>query len=665
MKKQGYVLRYYLPLPPHFDKSYTDKRFDELLSLCKRCSIESVMFYVALDPSWYYISDSVEYSRSCRDLMLPYIRRLRAEGISYQLNFQNLVGSTLGGVDFSANFGWENLVDHRGRESLGCGCPIGDRFRKQAGERLRIWAETEPDVIWIDDDLRYHNHGTPILAKNEGGSVYKDYYCFCDRHIALFNEKHKTSFDRKSLIREMTKQGEPSSARRDYLNFLGETICDTAIWIRNTVQSVSPKTRLAQMTSNPDVHSAEGRPWSDFLKALCGEYTPITRATFGPYCEAVPRDLVSCYAKLAQSISQIRETYGGSLSVCPEVENTRFTVWSKSASATAMQLSLSAFMGCSDITLSLYDLDGGSFSDEPAYERMLINEKPRLDSLFLLGLFDRECGGVIIPTSENSGINYHLSEGEDYEAIGGKSRYIDKYLLKMGIPCRYLPPNRIDTGLVALDGYSAGFLSDDEIKKVLSKAVFIDADAALALLNRGFGELIGISSMTKQTIFANAEIYKERLREDGTYVRIPSRIPSGNWYIPNLLNGTRTLSEFLAPNGNISPALSLFENSLGGKVLLYPACRDLGDGFFTHHRVRALKDIFSELDNSLPRLDCASYALYVVKKVTEDTSYHFIANLSPDTLENVKINGVTQECQLGIYGSAVFCENDGSIKRII
>ena len=221
MDKQGYILRYYLPIKPYFDEEYTEKRFAELISFCKRTKTEAVMFYVALDPNWYYISDTVESARESRDQMLPYIARLREAGISYQLNFQNLVGSTLGGVDFSGAFGWENLVDHKGRESLGCGCPIGEKFRKQAGERLRLWAETYPDVIWIDDDLRYHNHGTPIFSKLEGKGTYKDYYCFCEEHLRRFNKKHGSSYAREELIARMTEQGEVSDVRIKYLEFLG------------------------------------------------------------------------------------------------------------------------------------------------------------------------------------------------------------------------------------------------------------------------------------------------------------------------------------------------------------------------------------------------------------------------------------------------------------
>ena len=43
-KEHGYILRYYLPVKPHFDEGYTKKRFDDLLDYCKKTKIGAVMF---------------------------------------------------------------------------------------------------------------------------------------------------------------------------------------------------------------------------------------------------------------------------------------------------------------------------------------------------------------------------------------------------------------------------------------------------------------------------------------------------------------------------------------------------------------------------------------------------------------------------------------------
>ena len=633
MAEQKYILRYYLPIKPYFDEEYTEKRFAELLSFCEKTKTDAVMLYVALSPDWYYMPDTVEYARECRDQMLPYIQRLREAGISYQLNFQNLVGSTLGGVDFSKQYDWE-------------------KFRAHAGERLRIWAETKPDIIWIDDDLRLHNHGTPVIAKMDGEGSYIDYYCYCEKHLEKFNEKYGTAYDRETLVKEMTVCGEASDIRKKYLEFLSETVEDTAKWIRETVQGTSPNTKLAQMTSKPDVHAAEGRNWERFLTALCGEYAPIIRAHFGPYTEKLPTDFVKCYRLLAQTIAQVRQTYSGPVAYCPEVENTRFTTWAKSSNATAFQLALSAFMGCEGITLSMYDLEGGSFLDEPLYEEMLVKCKSFLDKVVALDLGKKQEKGVVIPMSWKSGKNYRFQKGETYETMGGTKRYMDVYLLKAGIPCSYREVSEVETGdVVALDSYAAGFLSDEELTVLLKGKVFLDGEAARILYERGFGEQIGITAMQKQKIFVNAEVIHTHKRKDDTYIRIPSRIPNMCWYACELSENAETVSTFLTPVGEEYPGMIRY-----GDVVIYPAVGDWGDGFFTHHRVDLFKKVFQSLSATFPIIEIHSYALSVVKG-----EYYFVANLSTDVRREVTINGKKIACKLGVYGVLIYNENTGEV----
>ena len=665
MSTFGYILRYYLPVKPYFDKAYTDARFEELLAFCRETQTEAVMLYVALSPDWYYMPDTVEYCRQVRDQMIPYIERLREAGISYQLNFQNLVGSTLGGMDFSDVYGWEHSVDQTGRVSIGCGCILGDAFRRHAGKRLALWAETHPDVIWIDDDLRLHNHGTPVLSMIEGQESYADYYCFCDEHIRRFNERCATTYDRDTLVAAILREGEPSEVRQQYLDFQAETIAETADWIRRTVQQISPKTRLAQMTSNPDVHAAEGRDWNTFLPSLCGAYTPIIRPHFGPYKEELPPQFVNAFRMLSHLRATIREQYRGDVIYSPEIENTRFTVWAKSKSATAFQLALSAFMGCHDITLSIYDLEGGAFFDEPAYRTMLIENKPFLSAMVSYDFSSMREVGVTVPGSANSGRTCRLTSGQGYETMGGGTRSFDAYLLKMGIPCRYANPNEWrDDDLVLLDRYTASYLSNEGLKQLLSRSVLADAGAADVLIARGFGDHIGVVSLDKQMYNINAEVIHDFTRKDGTYIRIPSRVPFGCWFAGEHHPNTEILSEFLTPRGERYPALTVYENQDGGTVAIYHAEKDLGDGFFTHHRVTLFKRLIERLSPSLPRVDCHSYLLSSVRENEHGDRYYFVANLSTDTIEQVMLDGETVDCPLGVFGCAVFEKKDGILKCI-
>lgn len=663
IKEHGYILRYYLPVKPHFDEEYTKKRFDELLDFLSYTKTKAVMFYVALDPNWYYMPATCEYEESVAKEMLPFIKILKERGISYQLNFQNFLGAVHGGADFTDKLGWENITDQHGNSMLGVACPIGKVFKEKTAKRLVTWANTHPDVIWIDDDFRLHNHGASTLMLLQGKSTYTDYYCFCDNHINLFNELNGTSFDRETLVKEMLKSGEVSDIRLKYLDFLRDTMTQTAKWISDTVHGVDKNIKIAQMTSSMESHATENRDWKGFLTALSGDHNPITRPHFGPYRETDPKDFASCYITLSKSMTALSSSYGDGVEYCPEIENTRFTTWTKSASATAYQLGLSAFMGAKDTTLSIYDLDGGAFFDEPLYRSMLKTKKPVFDKITSLGLDKATLNGVICPLILDAGKRFKTSDGDNFASLGWKNKNVDGFLVRMGIPTRYSADVLAENGTFAIDGYSANVLTDEEINHILKQNVLIDGKGAEILINRGFGDLIGVKDYTLKKVTVNAEIINLFVRKDGTYIRIPSRISPLRWNKFTYDDKTVVYSQFLTADGEKQTALSSFANTLGGNVVIYPAFNDWGDGLYNGYRLLLFKSVLSAKDKTLSMVMTNRHALNVVKTLGDDT-YYFTANLSTDRLTEIVIDNKKIKTDLPTYGFVVVKSNGKKYKVI-
>lgn len=635
-EKFTYILRYYLPALPQYGEEVTKSRLCELIDFCKECDVKAVMFYVDLNPYWYYMPDTEEHNSYLVGVISEAAEKLRENGISYQLNYQNLFGSWDGNFDHRDMLTWECYVDEFGRESKGVGCMTGEKFRKIAGGKLAVWAQTKPDVIWIDDDIRQHNHRTGIEDFWSGKTSAEglDFGCFCDRDIAEFNKRNGLSLSREEIQKECLENG--SEIRKKWFNFINSVVCDMSDFIEKTVHKYSPDTRVALMTSCPDVHAVEGRNWGEMLKALSKPHAPLLRAHFGPYAEGNPRDFANAHLLLQQLKANIEHQYKERVDYAPEIENTRFGKYQKSIAATSYQIYLSAFEGCRGVTLSICDLEGCRFEEEGELFGLLKSCKKYADAALPEKLWEYKPHGAAFITSPERIADAKFSKKPSRFSGMVADRNLDRHILLAGVPCTYaVPRDSTDVKTVVLSRDTAKLLTDDEIKAILAHGVFADAEAAAELCERGFSEYLGISVGEKMMCIAGSELLHTIKHNDSSDIYIPSRIEGGKWRKITLC-GAEALSSLVTPGGEYLPGFTFYRNSLGGAVSVYAGGDGLGDGFMTKYRTRLIRDIFDMLGAELVRADFDSYGILNVRE-NEKGYAVMLANLSADTVEKIDL----------------------------
>lgn len=632
--KFDYILRYYLPCEPIYDKNVTENRGEELIEFCRTYDIKSVMLYVELNPYWYYTSDTVEHNKYYVGVIKEFSEKLRKNSISYQLNYQNLVGAWDGNADLRNINDVEMYVDQYGREAYATACPTGEKFKKVAGEKLKLWAETKPDILWIDDDIRFFLHRTDIHEIYSGKKSVEEceHGCFCDNCIAKFNKAYSLNCTREEIHKGILENGE---LRKKWIDFSGEQGNELAQWIEETVHSVSPETKIAVMTSAPDIHSVEGRKWGEFLKKLSGNFVPVLRPHYGPYCEKAPQDFFSSYRICEQLKEHIQNEYKGDFEFYPEVENTRFSVWSKSLAATKYQILLSAFLGCKGVTLSLFDLEGGMLSEYPEFGELIKYTTLFCNRLLTEELWQCEAVGIgLITAPDRTAEPFNkLNSSKMVELSSG--RVWDEYLPQTGLPCRYITPDKIkNTDVIALDGFGAGLLRDEEIKELLSKNVIMTSGAAEQLIKRGFGEYLGIETGEKMPCIAATEAFCDKTHSDGSELRLPLRIDGGKWN-KLILKDAKVKSRYITPYGSEHIGIAEYENAFGGKIYITAARESMGDGFYSTYRIEYLKNLLTA-ENILPKIDNKSYTLFSAKHFSDKYAV-FIVNMNADVYKNPKI----------------------------
>lgn len=629
-----YNYRYFLPYAPEWgDETFCSHRLEQLLDYCQKAQVDAVQFFVNTLPGTYYMpahnaDEQRHWAKWMKDTVAPAVRSI---GVSYQLNLQMILGSVSYGVDMRDEYNWEFLVSEYGDTNYGCACPLGPSFRTIMGEMLQLWAGTQPDIIWVDDDFRMHNHGSTA------GSP--DYYCYCDLHLNAFAERAGRRYTREDILQEITKPGDPSPLRKEWLDFLGDTMVDTADWLRSNVHSVSPQTRLALMTSSPEVHSAEGRKWKPMLEALCKPYTPMTRPMCGIYTgTTVPVKSFACtYNYMHQSMAILEDEFGqGIVDYGPELENTRFTTWAKSRSATRYMLLVAQLCGCNQITLSINDLDGSPIMEEPSSISILKDNKPQLQTLTDMNLREWLPLGVCLLTDAN-GANRQQTDTSGHINLLDTGRTWPQILLEMGIPCRYINTDEYRDGVLALDKYSAWLPSDDKLENILSGKVLMDADAALVIQQRGFGKYLGVEIGDLHKTGLTSEKYRDSILPGVSEIRVPHR---GFLWRDMVLDGATLVSEFIDPKNNYHPGSAIFENSLGGKIAVYASIGEMAMGTFgSHARLRWLHGILQWLSQGdFPVLPVIPHHCLTIARQRDDEMLVAIANLGTDVLEKLQLN---------------------------
>lgn len=595
-----------------------DETIQEVLNYCLANKILEVIWKIETEQ----FNRGFTTARMIRDEYLEPLQKAKAlfdkAGVITSINpWMTLNHGDAYGLEVDIpGMGW--MVGHDGRTCRKCACPMSEVFVQNLLECYALYAGIRPRILWVEDDFRNFNH-SPV-----------EWGCFCDRHLERFSKRVGRPVIREELVERLLKPGKPDPWRAEWMEFLGDVMVKLAGRLCEMVEQVSPETCLGLMTSHPEDHSIEGRKWHLLIKALSGRNQAVVRPHFGCYRHTQMRDIFDCADILRMTVHCLPP----GVRICPELENAPFTEYVKSVRFTRAQINLSAGLGYSDITMNLYDHCGTPLDKDDVYGRMLRGNRAYLDSLLEYcrpGGTQKGIGLVFHPESAR---HVHTKRGRAFPELWSKGLGWSSALQSLGFAVTFEK-----SGVYALTGQAARGLTDERINEILSCGVLLDASAARVLIDLGYGKYLGVD-LGK----AFHKIERPIAGEDiggGTYISPRLATQHETFYELRPEEGTQILSRFVDPERNpILPAMTGFENCLGGRVCVYSM--DLHEGttccFLSRHRQKQMKNIMNWLSqgrvdlfvgpgpDSLPlRIDYTDYSVIVV------------INNSPDTWESVRI----------------------------
>lgn len=396
-------------------------------------------------------------------------KKFRNEKIKVSLQLSNSIGhgeymsrKDCSGLVYDGSLA-EKMVGADGAVADYCFCWRGKHFEEYLIKELEVYAQIQPDCIWIDDDFRASNHA-PVR-----------FGCFCNDCMDKFNKKYSYNFNREQLVSEFMHGS--LKVREDYVEFLRDGLGQLMYKMGETIHKVSENTALGLQYCAHGAYTGYGYSFIfDAMKSSTG-HIPMSRPGGGAYDDHDPNEFLKKAVFMNWTNSMLPEYVECK---CPEIENLPFVAFGKSPAGTAFETSYYFANGSTDMSYSMI-----MHTNEPMQWH---NEE---FELFSKHRKYWEKLSEVNRSTYQSGLNYFMSKeiwkkqlapNETMEDLNREDVYGAMLLLRDAIPISF---DRDEQSIILLHPEAAKDLSEKEIQYLLGKNVITDGESVEILKNKG------------------------------------------------------------------------------------------------------------------------------------------------------------------------------------
>lgn len=614
--------------------SLPEKRFDEVVALFNK--YKGVTDEITLFTSETHPPLPLDVFQARMMIFEKRMQTARQNGYRTGINVLGTIGHHEENLENSLHGNYTNVTDIDGKVSRGSYCPNDPNVRVYVREIYKAMAQANPDYIWIDDDIRLAGHGPIYLT------------CFCDHCLNIFEKENGKKYSRESLKIAMNEGNTENKlqTRKAWLQHNRNTIANLFRLIEETVHTLRPGLPLGFMTGD---RFFEGYDFANWAKILAGKNNaPVMwRPGGGFYNDINTADLAGKSHDIGRQVSTLPQSV---LAIQSEIENYTYQRLKKSANMTALEAASHIAAGCSGAAFNVL-----TFYDEPLaeYEPLLarLQEMRPFYNLMTRALGRSPLSGVSAHWNKESFATGNLNEGSWFAAGPGIATYeIDE----IGLPTSY---DAASASVIKLRKDNINALSNPEIEEILSKGVYMDADALRQLNERGFGELTGFEITHSQ--------WKDRIEKlsshplNGTFAG-RKRDNRQSVYKSEAFTFRKTNDKAATLAGLIDYAgkptddctMGIFENRLGGRICVagyYP-----WSAVHSLSKSTQLKSVFRWLSKDRLPAYVASFHktnLWVRESQHGKTALAF-TNASFDPAKNIELMISTSHNTVRVYDMA-------------
>jgi hypothetical protein len=554
------------------------------------------------------------------------LAEVREKGMHAGVNVLATLGHHEENLENSLAGTWQRVMDPQGNICRGCFCPAQPQHIDYVRKLYTAIAQTQPDFIWIDDDVRLQGHWPVSFA------------CFCDLCMMRFSQQVGTRFTRETLVSafDVGTLDVKIGLRRAWLEHNRGVIDNLFRNIEEVVHEVNPSLALGFMTGD---RFYEGYAFERWARTLSGPgHAPVRwRPGGGFYSDESPLGLVSKAHDLGRQVSalppevQIIES---------ELENFPYQLLRKSVQTAAIEAAADMAAGTTATAFNVL-----SMYPEPLDEYAPLFDRISQYRPFYARLQSR------LGRSRAKGIwpawnrDLFVSVNPDEEWLSKpKSFFAAAYVLgEIGIPLCYQPDGGAAT---ALAGSSLLAFSQADLRRIFAGGVLMDGDAWLAMKRLGLEKWTGVTEMEGIDRDATEVLAHHPL--NGKFAGWSRDCRQSFWheraYRLRPRNGDVEILASMVNYGgkDLGPCMTACTNELGGRVILL--------GYFPWSQIHSLskssqmKAICSWLSRDRVPVVVESFAKVVVwsRAGVDGNEAVVVLNVSLDPLEELSLRVLSE-----------------------
>lgn len=502
-------------------------------------------------------------------------------------------------------------------------CPLDPAFRKRFSQDVALFAKiAKPAFIITEDDFSI------AASTNRMG-------CFCPAHLAEFSRREGKSYTRQELG-EIFQQQTPEAMAllRRWQKLMGQSLVGMAESVRAALDIETPQIPMGSMQPGGD--DFEGCANEQIARAFAGkQHIPFSRICGVTYCGIDSKNIPVFLHHPLYTKQRLREPFRA-YHESDTYPHTRF--FSSGAQMRALMGSVYSygFVGSTHQTEQLLD----DPCEETTYGKTFARERERYNAVYRHAQQCRLAGVEVCYDPFWNRID--------------KSKKTPAPLWLRSVSHFGIPHTTLPAPVAFWDDRQAKYADHETVMKYLSKGLFLDADAARTLCQRGYGQYLGVTMgepVTSHGLIGFDLGAREVICEDFRSANKGTNMPSAHmWAVGK--NGIQlkmtvtdsacqVVSELVTfQKEPVTPAMTRFENTLGGRIVVLGMTLDgnQSQSLFNYRRQRLIQQLLIWCNDSVAFVKDAPCVYTIMNEAKDPASSGFLGmltltNLSEDAVD--------------------------------